>query len=84
MPLFVPQICSMKSQLLQLIKKHKGKLTGAVLGSITGFLYYKLIGCSNGTCAISSNPYINTPYGALMGIFIAGIFSDNKKENNKN
>ncbi len=37
------------------------------LGAIGGFAYYYFIGCANGTCPITSNPYISTGYGALIG-----------------
>jgi hypothetical protein len=38
-----------------------------VLGALGGFAYYAFIGCTNGTCPITSNPYISTGYGALIG-----------------
>ncbi len=37
------------------------------LGALGGFAYYYFIGCANGTCSITSNPYISTGYGALIG-----------------
>lgn len=37
------------------------------LGAVGGFAYYYFIGCASGTCPISSNPYISTVYGALVG-----------------
>jgi len=37
-----------------------------MLGAIGGFLYYNFIGC-NGSCAITSSPYISTLYGAGIG-----------------
>ncbi len=49
-------------------------IIGAVLGAVLGFLYYKFVGCSSGACPITSNPYISTVYGAILGILIAGIF----------
>jgi hypothetical protein len=43
----------------------------ALGGPVLGFGYYKLVGCSSGACPITSNPYISTLFGAVMG-FLAG------------
>lgn len=48
-------------------------LIGIVIGAVAGFAYYKFVGCSTGTCPISSNPYISSIYGAVMGALVAGI-----------
>jgi H+/Cl- antiporter ClcA len=53
-------------------------LLGAVLGAVAGYLYWKLVGCNSGTCAITSKPLNSTVYGAIMGALLLGIF---KKEN---
>jgi hypothetical protein len=60
-----------------LFQKYKSELIGIAFGAVAGFLYWKFIGCSSGTCAITSKPFNSTLYGALMGYFVAGIF---KKE----
>ena len=54
-------------------------LIGAVLGAVAGFLYWKLVGCTSGTCAITSKPLNSTLYGALMGGLVLSLF---KKETN--
>jgi hypothetical protein len=41
-------------------------------GAVLGFGYQRLIGCRTGTCPITSNPYIATFYGALMGYLVSG------------
>jgi hypothetical protein len=43
-----------------------------LLGGAIGFAYYHFIGCVSGTCPITSNPYISTAYGALIGLILAG------------
>ena len=55
-------------------------LIGAILGAIGGYIYWQQIGCSSGTCAITSKPFNSTIYGALMGALLFGMF---KKENKK-
>ncbi len=55
-------------------------IIGIVLGGIFGFFYWKLVGCSSGTCMISSKPLNSTVYFAVMGALVLGIF---KKENKK-
>lgn len=51
-------------------------IIGAVIGGLVGyFVFHKLIGCSSGTCPITSNPYASTAYGVVLGILLAGIIS---------
>jgi hypothetical protein len=42
-----------------------------VIGAGGGFAYYYFIGCSSGTCPITSNPYISTGYGTIIGLIWA-------------
>ena len=51
----------------------------AFIGAVAGFTYYYFIGCYNGQCLISSNPYISTGYGAFFGLVLAWG-SKNKNE----
>jgi hypothetical protein len=46
-------------------------LIGAVVGGGLGFAYYKLVGCSTGACPLTSNPWISSIYGALLGALLA-------------
>ena len=46
----------------------KGKRFAPVLlGALGGYAYYYFIGCASGSCPISSNPWISTAYGMLIG-----------------
>lgn len=42
-------------------------IIGIAGGALAGFLYYYFIGCSSGTCPITSNPAVTIIYGALAG-----------------
>jgi len=44
-----------------------------LIGAIAGFAYYRFIGCTSGACPITSNPWISTLYGALMGFMIGSM-----------
>lgn len=52
-------------------------LIGAAVGAIAGYIYYQQIGCSTGTCMITSKPLNSTVYFAVMGALVFGMF---KKE----
>jgi hypothetical protein len=65
---------------LSFIKKYQGSLIGILLGAIAGWLYWNFVGCSSGTCAITSKPINSTLYGALMGYLVAGIFQKDVKK----
>ncbi|MBS1651177.1 MAG: hypothetical protein JSU07_04125 [Bacteroidetes bacterium] len=67
-----------------LIAKYKPEIIGAALGGAIGLAYWYFIGCSSGTCAITSKPLNSTIYGMLMGSLLFNIFKSNKniKTNN--
>ncbi len=41
-------------------------------GTGIGFLYWKFIGCSNGSCGITSNKFASMFLGALLGLMLSG------------
>ncbi len=43
-----------------------------VIGGVAGLAWQRIIGCRTGTCPITSNPYISTLYGAMMGLMLSG------------
>ena len=49
-------------------------IIGVTLGGGLGFGWYKLVGCSTGTCPLTSNPVISTIFGAVFGALLATSF----------
>ena len=52
---------------------------GVIVGGISGYLYYKYVGCSTGTCRITSKPVNSTLYFALIGGLLFNMFVKEKK-----
>ena len=57
---------------------------GAVAGAIGGWIYWSQVGCSSGTCAITSHPLSSTLYGALLGGLVGSSLSDLRKSKHLN
>lgn len=53
------------------------------LGAVAGYAYYYYIGCNSGTCPITSDPYVSTIYGTVVGaLLINNTKNDSSKESN--
>ena len=52
---------------------------GIIIGGIGGYLYYIKIGCTSGTCQLTSNPYVSILWGGLIGYLIADLIKFNKR-----
>ena len=42
-------------------------MIGVVVGGLLGYGVYRFIGCSTGVCPITSNPWISTLFGMIIG-----------------
>jgi hypothetical protein len=63
-------------------KNKKLYFIGGVVGGIFGYLYYKLIGCNSGTCAITSKPLNSIIYFTIVGSILFGSFKSKNYVNN--
>ncbi|MDI6403002.1 DUF6132 family protein [Balneolaceae bacterium ANBcel3] len=54
-------------------------IAGVILGSVAGFAYWHFVGCTTGSCPITSIWYHATAYGALMGGLAAKILMPEKR-----
>ncbi|MCK3684097.1 DUF6132 family protein [Maribellus sp. YY47] len=73
---------------MEIIKQKKIALIFLALGAIGGFLYWKFVGCTSGTCAIKSVWYWSTLWGAAVGYLLGDFINDllvrvKKKKGNK-
>ena len=73
------KILNMKSWILN----NKLLIAGVILGSIGGYLYWQQIGCSSGTCMITSKWHNSTAYGGLMGGLLFSMFKKEKNAGDK-
>jgi len=62
----------------QYIFDNKLTFIGIALGLVTGFLYWKFVGCSSGTCMITSKPINSSLYGGLMGGLLFSMFNQKR------
>ena len=51
----------------RLSRSHVRTALAAILGAAIGGAYSHFIGCKAGTCAITSNVWVSSLYGALVG-----------------
>jgi hypothetical protein len=59
-----------------IIKKHIVLIIFLAAGAVAGFLYWKYVGCTSGTCFIKSKWYMSTLYGILLGYVTGGLAED--------
>lgn len=64
--------------------KNKLYVIGAFLGGIAGYFYWQQVGCSSGTCMITSKPLNSTAYGAMMGALLLSMFKKDEKQSTLN
>ena len=62
------------------IKKRRLSAFFLIIGGLCGFLYWRFIGCSTGTCPITSHWYASTLYGLLLGWLIGDLIASFKKK----
>jgi len=55
-------------------------IIGAIIGAFAGFWYYHEIGCSSGTCLITSRPVNSSIYGAAVGLLLFSVLEKGTKD----
>lgn len=57
-------------------KRNRLTLLGVVCGALGGFLYWYYIGCTSGTCPITTSPVNSTLWGMLLGGLLFNMFQN--------
>ncbi len=55
-------------------------VAGIIIGMVAGYIYYVEIGCTSGTCPITSKPLNSTLYGGMMGGLLFNMFVKSPKK----
>jgi len=55
---------------------------GILAGGVDGFLYWRFVGCSSGSCPITSSPVMSSIWSAAIGGLLLSIFRTDKKQKN--
>ena len=58
---------------------NKLTVVGVILGAIGGYLYYYFIGCTSGTCGITSSPINSTLYFSVLGGLVMNMIKPETK-----
>ncbi len=56
------------------LKKILRQLLFTAGGALAGLIYYYAVGCSSGSCVITSNPLSSMLYLGLAGLLLSGAF----------
>ncbi len=51
------------------------QILGGIIGAMAGYIYWREIGCSTGTCPITSKPLNSVVYFGVLGYFVAGTIA---------
>jgi len=69
------------------LNKYKWPLILAIIGGLGGFLYWRFVGCTSGSCPIKSVWYWSTLWGLAFGYLLGDLVKDflkRRKEINRN
>lgn len=61
------------SMLKAFFRKYWPVLLGVAVGAIAGYLYWRYVGCTTGSCPITSSPVNSSLWGAVIGGLLGSI-----------
>jgi rhodanese-related sulfurtransferase len=66
-------------KIISMLKKNRLYLIGGLIGGLGGYLYWFYVGCTSGTCPITSSPTMSILWGAILGALLLSMFPVKKK-----
>ncbi len=63
----------------ELLLKHRFRIILISAGTMVGILYWKFVGCTTGSCPITSHWYTMGAYGMLFGWLVSDLFKPKLK-----
>jgi hypothetical protein len=67
-------------KLKDVLKNNWFTLIGGAFGAAGGYLYWLKVGCTTGTCPITSSPLMSVIWGAAMGILVFNLFKRERRK----
>lgn len=64
----------------RLLRKYWLVPVGVFLGATGGWAYWYFVGCTSGSCPITSSPVNSSIWGALMGGLLFSLFIPQRKK----
>jgi hypothetical protein len=62
------------------LRKYWKPIVFTVAGVVSGFAYWRFVGCKSGTCPVTSNWHTSALMGGILGFLISVPGKDNKSE----
>ena len=51
-----------------------------MVGRAGGWLDYRYVGCTTGTCAVTSSPWLSTGFGCVLGSLLYTVLRPDRSE----
>ena len=67
-----------------MVQKYWRHAVFTLVGAGVGFAYWKFVGCTSGTCPLTSNWHTSALLGGLIGMLAVSGGNDKKNKSDKN
>jgi hypothetical protein len=75
----IKKIIIAMEKIIDLIKTNWPFIVGGLTGGVGGYIYWYKIGCSTGSCPITSSPVMSIIWGSVLGALLLSMVFPTKK-----